>query len=116
VIFRNDFDHDCQELPEDEWRVVSVLTVAAPCFPELTEDLEFAHASDLEDLRDKIRLVYRMAAVNGNQYLVVGESHPPHKPSRLHSYPYWTRGHGMWSFFMSPGGRVERDEKYTVGR
>ena len=73
MIFRDDFDHDCQELAEDKWRVVSVITVAAPCFPKLTKDLEFANPSDLEDLREKIRLIYRMAAVNGNEYLVLGE-------------------------------------------
>jgi hypothetical protein len=74
VIFREDLNRDCKELPEDEWRVVSVLTVAAPRRPKVTLDEEFADPSQLEDLREKIRLVYRMAALNGNHFIVLGES------------------------------------------
>jgi hypothetical protein len=85
VIFRDVLKNDCQELPEDEWRVVSVLTVAAPRRPRLiiTQDdsdtnelaFEFAHPGVLDDLREKIRLVYRMAASNGKEYLVLGKFH-----------------------------------------
>jgi uncharacterized protein (TIGR02452 family) len=56
--------------------VVSVITVAAPRNPTLTEDQSaFENASDLEDLKGKIRLVYRMAAHHGQQYLVLGVFH-----------------------------------------
>jgi hypothetical protein len=72
VIFRDDLNHDCETLPEEEWRVVSVLTVAAPRRPKVTPDKEFANPQQLEDLREKIRLVYRMAASNGNQFIVLG--------------------------------------------
>ncbi|KAJ7653204.1 hypothetical protein DFH06DRAFT_1047960 [Mycena polygramma] len=73
VIFRDDLDHDCAELPIADRRVVSVLTVAAPAWPDLTPDMEeFAHPSTLTYLQEKIRLVYRMAAHNGQQYLVLG--------------------------------------------
>jgi len=73
VIFKDDLDHNCVELPKADRRVVSVITVAAPRFPALTKDgTSFKNSSDLEDLRGKIRLVYRMAAHNGQQYLVLG--------------------------------------------
>jgi hypothetical protein len=71
-------------LPEDEWRVVSVLTVAAPRRPKVTLDKEFADPSQLEDLREKILLVYRMAASNGNQFIVLGTpAVNANSPSRL---------------------------------
>jgi hypothetical protein len=72
VVFRDDLNHDCQDLPEDEWRVVSVVSVAAPRHPKLRPDGELASARVLEELREKIRLVYRIAASNGNEYLVLG--------------------------------------------
>ncbi|KAJ3711267.1 hypothetical protein DFJ43DRAFT_1161806 [Lentinula guzmanii] len=73
VIFKHDLDHDCVDLPTEERRVVSVLTVAAPCSPKLTEDQQsFAKKSDLADLRGKIRLVYRMAGWNNKDFLVLG--------------------------------------------
>ncbi|KAF8998125.1 hypothetical protein BDQ17DRAFT_1328984 [Cyathus striatus] len=73
VIFKHDLDHGCADLPKEEQRVASVITVAAPRLPKLTPDGEiFANESNLEDLRGKIRLVYRMAAHNGQQYLVLG--------------------------------------------
>jgi hypothetical protein len=51
-----------------------VITIAAPRRPALTGDFaEFAKDNDLEDLRGKIRLVYRMAASNGNEFLILGE-------------------------------------------
>lgn len=77
VIFRDDLDHDCVELPESQRKVVSVITVAAPRCPELTTDgLSFRNASDLKDLRGKIRLVYRMAAVHKKTSLVLGKHLP----------------------------------------
>ncbi|KAJ6551703.1 hypothetical protein B0H19DRAFT_951358 [Mycena capillaripes] len=73
IIFRDDLDHDCVELPIADRRVVSVLTVAAPAWPDLTPDRQsFTDASTLTYLQEKIRLVYRMAAHNGQQYLVLG--------------------------------------------
>ncbi|KAJ6621475.1 hypothetical protein B0H10DRAFT_2215121 [Mycena sp. CBHHK59/15] len=72
VIFKDDLDHECAQLPASERRVVSVITVAAPRWPELTPDQSaFKNASDLEDLRGKIKLVYRMAAHHGQQFLVL---------------------------------------------
>jgi len=73
VVFKNDLDHNCEEFAKAERVVVSVITVAAPRGPRLTPDGQhFKNRSDLEDLRGKIRLVYRMAAHNGQQYLVLG--------------------------------------------
>jgi len=73
VIFKDDLDHNCVDLPEAERRVVSVITVASPCRPKLTEDeLGFKNESDLEDLKGKIRLVYRMAGHNKQTHLVLG--------------------------------------------
>ena len=73
VVFRDTLDSDLAELPLEKRFVVSVLTVAAPCLPALTSDgLSFAEESDLADLREKIKLVYRMAAHNGQTSLVLG--------------------------------------------
>lgn len=73
VIFKDDLDHGCAELAPSNRRVVSVITVAAPRYAALTADLSaFKNPSVLEDLRGKIRLVYRMAARNQQQYLVLG--------------------------------------------
>lgn len=54
---------------------MSVITVAAPRGPPLTKDgSKLKNASDLEDLRGKIRLVYRMAGHHGQEYVVLGAS------------------------------------------
>ena len=74
MIFKHDLDNNCQELGVNERQVVSVITVAAPRHRPLTEDyLNFKDPSVLEDLKGKIRLVYRIAAHNGQTYLVLGE-------------------------------------------
>ncbi|KAF9020742.1 hypothetical protein BDZ89DRAFT_263113 [Hymenopellis radicata] len=73
LVHRDDLDHNLKELPAQERIICSVLTVAAPRAPKLTEDKEnFADPSVLEDLRGKIRLVYRMAAHNHKEYLILG--------------------------------------------
>ncbi|KAL5407888.1 hypothetical protein PMIN06_007037 [Paraphaeosphaeria minitans] len=73
LVFKDTIDKDLVELPAAERHLVSVITVAAPCRPKLTEDGEqFALVSDLEDLREKIILTLRMAATNGVTKLVLG--------------------------------------------
>ncbi|TFK23225.1 hypothetical protein FA15DRAFT_688005 [Coprinopsis marcescibilis] len=73
VIFKDDLDHGCRDLASEEREVVSVITVAAPRGPTLTKDRQsFRVPSVLEDLRGKIRLVYRMAAHNGQSYMILG--------------------------------------------
>ncbi|KAG6811442.1 hypothetical protein H0H92_007359 [Tricholoma furcatifolium] len=73
VIFKDDLDHNCVDLLPGQRRVVSVITVAAPRRRPLTSDgLTFRDSTVLEDLRNKIRLVYRMAARRGKTYLVLG--------------------------------------------
>jgi uncharacterized protein (TIGR02452 family) len=73
VVFRDTLDNDLAELPEHERHVVAVLTVAAPCWPKVTEDgKNFAKESELQDLREKILLVLRMAAGEGVTKLVLG--------------------------------------------
>ncbi|KAI3598451.1 hypothetical protein WG66_000694 [Moniliophthora roreri] len=73
VIFKDDLDHDCEDLEPGDRRIAGVITVAAPRGPKLTSDRKnFANQSDLNDLRGKIRLVYRMAARNGREYVVLG--------------------------------------------
>ncbi|KAF7298773.1 hypothetical protein MIND_00824900 [Mycena indigotica] len=73
VIFRDDLDHECVELANAERRVVSVITVAAPARPELMADkTAFAKPETLVFLQEKIRLIYRIAGRNGQEYLVLG--------------------------------------------
>jgi uncharacterized protein (TIGR02452 family) len=78
VIFRGPL-HDsstnevCPELPPAERKVLSVITVAAPRFPLLTPDRsDFENSSDKEDLREKVRLILRIAGFNGQKYLMLG--------------------------------------------
>ncbi|KAH7090116.1 hypothetical protein BKA62DRAFT_725744 [Auriculariales sp. MPI-PUGE-AT-0066] len=73
VVFKDDLMHNCTYLPQSERIVVSVLTFAAPCVPELTRDnLSFASQTDLDSLRAKIRLLLRTAARRGQDTLVLG--------------------------------------------
>jgi len=73
VVFRDTLSNGLLEFAEQERHVVAVMTVAAPCYPKLTHDKEdFADASELEDLRQKIVLVLRMAAGSGVTRLVLG--------------------------------------------
>ena len=71
VIFKDDLDHSCIDLPVDQRETVAVLTVAAPRLPKLL-DGRFANSSHVRDLREKIRLTYRMAGHNGKQVLILG--------------------------------------------
>ncbi|KAI4729949.1 hypothetical protein E4T49_02303 [Aureobasidium sp. EXF-10728] len=73
VVFKDTLDNECVDLSEDERVVVSVVTVAAPRRPELTEDgKRFKEQSVLEEFRDKVRLVLRCAAGEGKTVLVLG--------------------------------------------
>uniref|UniRef100_A0A0W0FLT1 Microbial-type PARG catalytic domain-containing protein n=1 Tax=Moniliophthora roreri TaxID=221103 RepID=A0A0W0FLT1_MONRR len=73
VIFKDDLNHNCKDLESEERRIIGVITVAAPRGPKLTSNgKNFANENDLNDLREKIRLVYRMAARNGREYMVLG--------------------------------------------
>jgi uncharacterized protein (TIGR02452 family) len=73
VVFKDDLDHECEELAPADRLIAAVLTVAAPCVPSLTPDRgAFLHEKTLAELREKIRLVYRMAAHNGHSRLVLG--------------------------------------------
>lgn len=113
AIFKHDLDHNCADLSLEDRRVVGVITVAAPRVPDLTGDrLSFKHASDLEDLRGKIRLVYRMAASNGNESVVLGALGSRHRKLRKRRIILAGRGHGVWRIllpFACGGTRNEVD-------
>lgn len=73
VVFKDTLDNNCVEFEEHQRHVVAVITVAAPCGPALTRDMQdFANESDVAELRDRIVLVLRMAATNGVTNLVLG--------------------------------------------
>jgi uncharacterized protein (TIGR02452 family) len=71
TIFKDDLDHSCVDLPVDQREVVAVITVAAPRVPEVL-DGRLLNSSDIHDLREKIKLIYRMAGHDGKQVLVLG--------------------------------------------
>ena len=72
-MFKDDLTAGCNDLPVEDRIIVSVLTVAAPRGPKLSPDrLDFASKAVLRNMQDKIRLVYRMAAHNGQDRLVLG--------------------------------------------
>ncbi|KAH7380125.1 hypothetical protein BKA66DRAFT_442444 [Pyrenochaeta sp. MPI-SDFR-AT-0127] len=73
VVFKDTLDNNLVDLPREQRYVLAVLTVAALCFPELTEDGDdFAKESDLHDLREKVILILRLAAKRGITSLVLG--------------------------------------------
>ncbi|KAI0343349.1 hypothetical protein BDW22DRAFT_1356983 [Trametopsis cervina] len=76
VIFKDDLDHDCIDLPREEWKLVSVITVAAPRLPRLIKigngEYNFKNEEDVDNLREKIKLVYRMAIKHNQEYIVLG--------------------------------------------
>ncbi|VDC03313.1 unnamed protein product [Peniophora sp. CBMAI 1063] len=73
VVFKDDLVHDCVDLPPEDRVVLSVITVAGPRKPELTPDgSRLARESDLEDLRAKIRLIYRLAGSEKRDAIVLG--------------------------------------------
>ncbi|KAF9693438.1 hypothetical protein EKO04_008693 [Ascochyta lentis] len=89
VVFKDTIDSDLVDLPIEQRHVVDVITVAAPCCPKLTDDgKNFADESYLHDLREKILLIYRLAAVNSMTNLVLGAMGcgaygcPPHAVAR----------------------------------
>jgi uncharacterized protein (TIGR02452 family) len=73
VVFKDTLENGCVDLKEEDREVVSVVTVAAPRCPELTDDgLQFAEESRLDEFRDKVRLVLRCAAREGKTGLILG--------------------------------------------
>jgi uncharacterized protein (TIGR02452 family) len=73
VVFKDTLENKCVDLAEEERVVVSIVTIAAPRRPKLTEDKkEFKHQRVLEEFRDKVRLVLRCAAREGKTGLVLG--------------------------------------------
>lgn len=77
VVFHDTLGNELVELDESQRFEVSVITVAAPRGPGVKVDerdgrRKFARKQDLEDLREKIRLVYRCAAHNFQTSLVLG--------------------------------------------
>ena len=88
VVFKDTLDRDLVDLPVEARHVVAVITVAAPCFARVTGDGEFAEESQLDDLREKILLILRMAALDGVATLVLGAMGcgaygcPPHAVAR----------------------------------
>jgi uncharacterized protein (TIGR02452 family) len=73
VVFKDTLDNDLVDLPVHQRHVLAVITVAAPCLPDVTDDGEnFSKHSELMDLKEKILLVLRLAATNGITSLVLG--------------------------------------------
>jgi len=73
VVFKNDLTAGCKDLAVEDRVLVSVITVAAPRGPKLSADrLDFFSKDVLKNMQDKIRLVYRMAAHNGQDRVVLG--------------------------------------------
>lgn len=76
MIFKDDLDRSCVDLPVDQRETVAILTVAAPRHPEVLDD-RLSNSSEVHDLKEKIRLIYRMAGHNGKQVLVLGTCEHP---------------------------------------
>ncbi|KIK58646.1 hypothetical protein GYMLUDRAFT_74893 [Collybiopsis luxurians FD-317 M1] len=63
----------CPELPSKRRRVISVISVAAPRLPPLSTDgSDFEREEDRDNVREKVRLILRIAAGKNQRYLVLG--------------------------------------------
>lgn len=62
----------CGETPAEDLPVTSVITVAAQRTPKLSRHLTYQHDSDRQLMKNKIRLILRIAARNGHTKLVLG--------------------------------------------
>ena len=76
MIFKDDLDHSNVNLPVDQREVVAVLSVGAPRFPKVL-DGRLSDSSDVRDLKEKIKLIYRMAGHNKKQVLILGMCQSP---------------------------------------
>ncbi|KIK66654.1 hypothetical protein GYMLUDRAFT_156913 [Collybiopsis luxurians FD-317 M1] len=60
-------------LPPASRKVISVISVTSPRNPGCTPDgNDFADVTTKEELKEKVRLVLRIAGINGKRYLVLG--------------------------------------------
>lgn len=111
VVFKDDLVHDCVDLSLADRVVLSVITVAAPRKPELTSDgSRLARTSDLEDFRAKIRLVYRMAASEGRDSMILGAVIVTLPPPVLELTGQIKRSYGMWYLRLSTCSGSTGDE------
>jgi hypothetical protein len=112
VVFKDDLDHHCVDLPIEDQVVVSVITVAAPCQPVLTPDgLALQYDQDIRDFKAKIRLVLRIAARNGHDMLVLGGFLSCLTlPAGLTHF----RCNGLWSIRLSSSVCSKYDEEHSV--
>lgn len=73
VVFKDTLEYSCRDLQPEERALLSVITIAAPRRPTLTNsNTEFADPNILNEFRDKIRLIFRCAAAEGKTCLVLG--------------------------------------------
>ncbi|THY06477.1 hypothetical protein D6D02_07466 [Aureobasidium pullulans] len=73
VVFKDTLENSCRDLQPEERALLSVITIAAPRRPTLTNsNTGFADPNVLQEFRDKIRLIFRCAAVEGKTCLVLG--------------------------------------------
>lgn len=73
VVYKDTLANKCELLKEEDVTVTSILTIAAPRWRPVTLDhKEFRNPKHLEELREKLRSVYRMAAIEGRTNLVLG--------------------------------------------
>lgn len=73
VVYRDTLPKQCELLPEDDVVVLGVMTVAAPRAPRLTANrTEITDPKIADDLVRKVRAIYRMAAMRGQTWLVMG--------------------------------------------
>jgi hypothetical protein len=71
VIFNDDLDYDCVDLPVCQRETVVLLIVTAPRVPK-DLDGRLSKVSDVRDLNEKIKLVYRVVGHKGKEVLVLG--------------------------------------------
>ncbi|PCG95241.1 protein of unknown function DUF2263 [Penicillium occitanis (nom. inval.)] len=90
VVFRENTSHNCTLLESDDRFVVSVVSMAGLRRPSLTGDeLDYRFPGDIELVKNKIRQVLRLMALNGTSCCVLGAlgcgvfANPPKRVAQL---------------------------------
>ena len=79
VIFRDELTEDCRVLERKDWSTVSVISVAALACPPVVpasksrggQDMELKLEKDVQKLKERFRMILRMAAQQGKTVLLL---------------------------------------------
>jgi uncharacterized protein (TIGR02452 family) len=121
LVFRVSDDKKCALLPESQRWWTSVISVAAIDGPRLTKEGDYADERERESMKERMRTMVRVAALEGRKNLVLGAfgcgafANPPMGVARgfkavLEEEEFKARFEGIWFAVIERGGT----ENYAV--